>query len=97
MKTDKEKLQTICEKWGTEELLMAVTVNKDDYDPVALDIINRELEKRNIENRSKEEFQTAYLKKKRAVMNSGEFYCPKCYLPSVTTSLTRLCHDIVYL
>lgn len=78
MKIDKEKVQQIYEKWSTKELIKAVTVDKDNYDPVALDIMNRELKKRDIDNRSKDEFQKTHLQEKQAVLNSGKLFCPKC-------------------
>lgn len=62
-----------------KELLKAVTVDKDNYDPVAIDIMNKELKKRDVDNGNKEEFQETYLQEKKASMNSGKLFCPKCY------------------
>jgi len=79
MEINEKKLQHIYEKWSTKELLKGVTVDKDNYDPVAIDIMNKELKKRDVNNGNKEEFQKTCSQEKQTAINSGTPFCPKCY------------------
>jgi hypothetical protein len=64
MKDDELKeLEARYRNWTTEELLRATTVDKEDYQPESIELMIKELDKRNIPHLEKEEIKTRVEKK----------------------------------
>ena len=52
-----EELKKYYGNWETKDLLRAVTIDKADYKPKAIEIMNEELQRRGINDKKKAEFQ----------------------------------------
>jgi hypothetical protein len=63
MGIDEERLKQIYANWETVDLMKAVTIDKTKYEPFAIDIMNKELRKRNVNNEPIGKFQIEHLRK----------------------------------
>ena len=86
---EKEALEPIYERWKTEELLKAITVDKEDFEPFALALIHNELVRRNIKDKDVELFQKHFLEETEKLLAMGEPFCPKCHSLDVQDRATR--------
>lgn len=76
---EKERLKGIYGKWRTEDLMRAVTFDRTNYEPIAIEVMNMELQKRNIKNEEINNFQKDYLREKETLSTAGQLYCPNCH------------------
>lgn len=60
MATDKGRLKQIYESWKTEDLMKAVTIDKAQYEPTAIDLMVQEIKKRNMSDDDIEKFPQTY-------------------------------------
>ena len=60
MQKYEEKLKRSYESWKTEDLMKAVTIDKEQYELAAFDLMMQELKKRNISNDEIENFPQTY-------------------------------------
>ena len=88
METDEERLKRIYENWKTEDLLRAATVNRLNYESLALDMINLELQKRKVTNADKENFQNYILEKEERLLATGTPFCPNCHSTNLKEKFT---------
>jgi len=71
MGIDGENLKHVYESWGKQDLVKAVTIDKKNYEPSAIDIMKKELQKRGVSNQDLATFQDSYSSEKS---QSAEFY-----------------------
>ena len=77
-----EELKKYYGNWETKDLLRAVAINKADYKPRAIEIINEELQRRGINDKTKAEFRKDW--QETSFLSRGMPFCPKCHSFSVT-------------
>ena len=77
-----EELKKKYGSWETKDLLKAVTIDKADYEPRAIEIINEELQRRGINDKSKTEFKKDW--QESSFRSIGTLQCPKCHSFNVT-------------
>jgi hypothetical protein len=85
VRMESERLESIYEKWETKDLIKAVTVDKEDFEPFALTLIQNELVRRNIKDKDTELFQKHFLEETEKLLEIGEPFCPKCHSLDVET------------
>ena len=83
MEKEKERLKGIYDKWRTEDLMKAVSVNRLNYEPIAIEVINMELQKRNVKNEEINDFHKDYLQEEETLLTTGKLYCPNCHSLSI--------------
>jgi hypothetical protein len=74
-----ETLKGIYAKWKTEDLIRALTIDKGNYEPNAIEVMKMEVQKRNIKDEDINDFQKEYLKEEEALLATGKLYCPNCH------------------
>lgn len=79
MKIDDNKLQGIYEKWETEDLIKAVTIEREKYEQYSIELIENELNKRGINAWDKKKFEDFFLEDEKALDILGTNYCPQCH------------------
>ena len=83
MGMNEERLKQIYQKWRTEDLIKAVTVDKANYEPFAIDLMNMEIQKRRV---SKEEIANVgkeLLEHEAIFSTAGIPFCPYCHSTNV--------------
>ena len=83
MEKEKERLKGIYDTWRTEDLMKALTVDRSNYEPVAIGVINMELQKRNVKNEEINDFHKNYLQEEETLSTTGKLYCPNCHSLSI--------------
>lgn len=83
MGMDEERLGQIYENWKTEDLIKAVTIDKANYEPLALDLINREIQKRKVKKEKITKFEENILERKERLLAIGTLFCPNCLSTNV--------------
>jgi DNA-directed RNA polymerase subunit M/transcription elongation factor TFIIS len=63
--------------------MKATTVDKLNYEPIAIEVIIKELQKRNVNNQEINEFHKRYLQEEETLPTTGKLYCPRCHSLSV--------------
>lgn len=76
MGMDEERLGQIYENWKTEDLIKAVTIDKANYEPLALDLINREIQKRKVKKEKITKFEENILERKERLLAIGTLFLP---------------------
>lgn len=79
MEKERERLKDIYGKWRTEDLIKALTVDKANYETIAIEVMTMELQKRNVKNEDINNFQKHYLQEEETLYTSGKLYCPNCH------------------
>jgi len=79
MGMDEERLKQIYGSWKTEDLMKAVTVDKAKYEPIAINLINMEIQKRNINKKEIAQFEKNLLEKEERLRITGMPFCPHCH------------------
>jgi hypothetical protein len=79
MEKERERLKDVYAKWRAEDLMKAVTVDKADYEPISIEVMTMELQKRNVKNEDINNFQQRYLEDEETLSTSGKLYCPNCH------------------
>lgn len=79
MGIDEERLKQIYESWKTEDLMRAVTVDKTKYESLAIDLMNREIQKRNVKREEIAKFEKEFLEKEERLHITGMPFCPYCH------------------
>jgi hypothetical protein len=88
MSTDEERLKQIYESWKTEDLMKAVTVDKTKYESFAIDLMNREMQKRNVKKEEIAKFEKEFLEKEERLSVTGSLFCPHCLSTNVKELFT---------
>ena len=83
MGIDEDRLRQIYENWKTEDLIKAVTINKANYEPHAIDLMNREIQKRKVKKDEIIKFEESLLERKKWLSATGTLFCPNCLSTSV--------------
>ncbi len=83
MGIDEERLKKIYERWKTEDLIKAITVDKTKYEPFAIDLMSREIQKRNVKKEEIAEFEETFLGKQERLSVAGSPFCPNCLSTNV--------------
>lgn len=78
MGVDEDRLRQIYENWKTEDLIKAVTIDKANYEPHAIDLMNREIQKRKVKKDEITKFEQNILEKKERLLATGTLHCPNC-------------------
>jgi transposase-like protein len=79
MGIDEERLKQIYESWKTEDLIKAITVDKTKYEPFAIDLMSREIQKRNVKKEEIVNFERNLLEKEERLCITGMPFCPNCH------------------
>lgn len=79
MEKEKERLKDVYATWRAEGLIKAVTVDKANYEPILIEVMTMELQKRNVKNGDINNFQQRYLEDEETLSTSGKLYCPNCH------------------
>lgn len=79
MEKEAETLKGIYAKWKTEDLIRSLTIDKGNYEPIAIEVMKMEAQKRNIKDEEINDFQKGYLREEEALMATGKLYCPNCH------------------
>jgi hypothetical protein len=80
MTKEAEDLNAIYAKWETEDLVRALTIDKESYKPIAIELIKIEIQKRDINNEEIKRFQENYSEEKETVISSIKHHFSKYYL-----------------
>jgi hypothetical protein len=80
---DRAKLQELYRGWTIEDLKKAVTVNKGDYQPEAIAIINEELQSRSVTKVDLDSFHKKYTQEEECLKREGKLFCPKCHSTNI--------------
>ena len=83
MRKDLARVRKLYAGWKTEDLKKAITVDKADYEPGAIDIIKEELQSRNVNTEDLDSFHKQvvlnYIREEKSLKNEGKLFCPKCH------------------
>jgi len=83
MERDLVRVRELYAGWKTEDLKKAITVDKADYEPGAIDTIKEELQSRNINTEDLDCFHKQvvlnYIREEESLKNEGKLFCPKCH------------------
>jgi hypothetical protein len=94
MGNDSEMLRAIYSKWTDEDLIKALAIDKDNYEPNAIEMMNNEVQKRKIKVEDINNFQKDYMKEEEVLVSSGQLYCPKCHSLNIRQE-RRLWHLLI--
>ena len=83
MRIDENKLGQIYENWKTGDLIKAVTIDKENYEPLAIGLINREIQKRKVKKDEITKFEENILERKERLLATGTLFCPNCLSANV--------------
>ena len=79
MEENLEKLRELYRAWTTENLKKAITIDKADYEPGAINIIKEELQSRNVTKEDLDSFHQSYTHEEESLRNEGKLFCPNCH------------------
>lgn len=68
MKIERGSQKYIYENWETQDLLKAVTIDKAKYEPFAVDMMNKELEKKHVRKEEIAQFEKNFLEKEEILL-----------------------------
>jgi hypothetical protein len=83
MGIDEVRLRQIYENWKTEDLIKAVTIDKANYEPLAIDLMSREIQKRKVRKDEITKFKENILERKERLLATGTLFCPNCLSTNV--------------
>ncbi len=79
MKKETETLKDIYARWKTEDLIKALSIDRGNYEPTAIEIMKMEVHKRDIKDKEISDFQKDYSKEEETLIEGGNLYCPSCH------------------
>lgn len=86
MERDLVRLRNLYVGWETEDLKKAITVDKANYEPGAINIIREELQSRNVNTEELDSFaedidsfHKNFIREEETLKNKGKLFCPKCH------------------
>ena len=65
--------------WKTEDLNKAITVDKANYEPEAINIMKEELQSRNVTTEDLDSFHQSYIHEEESLRSEGKLFCPNCH------------------
>ena len=89
MEENLERLRELFRAWTTENLKKAITVDKADYEPEAMNIIKEELQSRNVTTKDLDGFLRSYIDEEESLMSEGKLFCPNCHSLNIGEELPQ--------
>ena len=77
------RLRELYGGWKTEDLKKAITIDKAEYETETINIINEELQSRNVTKEDLDSFYQSYSHEgeslRESLRSEGKLFCPKCH------------------
>ena len=79
MERDPLELRNYYAGWKTEDLEKAMTIDKEGYEPWAINIIKEELQSRNVTDADLDKFHEDYNHQEESLKTENKLFCPECH------------------